>query len=114
MELIDKLLYYWKFDEASGTIVDAHGSNDGTNNVATYWATGKINDALDFEQGDNDEVDIDDGTGHTEFSFIGKMAIDATRKLASENRRPTGTSVVPDYPSLELVRKNWKSYGLPD
>ena len=56
---------------------------------------------------------IDDETGYTEFSFIGRMAIDATKKLASENRRATGTSVVPDYQSLELVRKNWKSYGLP-
>ena len=31
-------------------------------------------------------ADIDDGTGYTEFSFVGKMAIDATKKLISENR----------------------------
>ncbi len=58
-------------------------------------------------------VDIDDETGYTEFSFVGKMAIDATKKLASENRRATGISVVPDYQSLEFVRRNWKNYGLP-
>lgn len=58
-------------------------------------------------------VAIDGETGYTEFSFIGKMAIDATKKLASENRRATGISVVPDYQSLDLVRRNWKSYGLP-
>lgn len=57
-------------------------------------------------------VDIDDATGYTEFSFVGKMAIDATKKLASENRRPSGTVVTPDDKSLELVKKNWKSYGL--
>ena len=29
-------------------------------------------------------------TGYTEFGFIGKMGIDATKKTALENRRPTG------------------------
>ena len=57
-------------------------------------------------------VDVDAQTGFTEFSFVGKMAIDATRKLSSENRRATGTAIVPDYRSLELVKRNWASYGL--
>lgn len=47
---------YYKLDEASGTISDSHGSNDGTNNGAAYGATGKINDCLDFEAGDGDYV----------------------------------------------------------
>lgn len=57
--------------------------------------------------------DIDDVTGYTEFAHIGKMAIDATKKLASENRRPTGTPVVPDHQALEFIKKNWESFGLP-
>jgi 4-hydroxy-3-polyprenylbenzoate decarboxylase len=51
-------------------------------------------------------------TGYTEFGFIGKMGIDATKKLATENRRPTGVPVKPDPQALEKVRKKWQSYGL--
>ena len=52
------------------------------------------------------------GTGYTEFSYIGKMGIDATKKLATENRRPTGIPVKPDLEALEKVRQKWASYGL--
>ncbi|MDI7259866.1 MAG: UbiD family decarboxylase [Thermodesulfobacteriota bacterium] len=51
-------------------------------------------------------------TGYTEFGFIGKMGIDATKKTTLENRRPTGIPVRPDPKALEIVRKNWSSYGL--
>lgn len=53
-----------------------------------------------------------DLTGFTEFGFIGKMGVDATKKMTLENRRPTGTPVKPDPKMLEQVRKNWSSYGL--
>ncbi len=53
-----------------------------------------------------------DNTGFTEFAFIGKMGIDATRKIGLENRRPTGIPVKPDPEALEKVRKNWALYGL--
>jgi 4-hydroxy-3-polyprenylbenzoate decarboxylase len=53
-----------------------------------------------------------DVTGYTEFGFIGKMGIDATKKMALENRRPTGIPVKPDPQALEKVRKKWRSYGL--
>jgi 4-hydroxy-3-polyprenylbenzoate decarboxylase len=53
-----------------------------------------------------------DVTGFTEFGFIGKMGIDATKKMALENRRPTGTPVQPDPNALEKIRINWSSYGL--
>jgi 4-hydroxy-3-polyprenylbenzoate decarboxylase len=51
-------------------------------------------------------------SGFTEFGFIGKMGIDATKKTALENRRPTGTPVKPDHVTLERVRQNWASYGV--
>ncbi|MEE9418128.1 MAG: UbiD family decarboxylase [Desulfatiglandaceae bacterium] len=53
-----------------------------------------------------------DESGFSEFAYIGKMGIDATKKMALENRRPTGTPVQPDLEALERVRKNWASYGL--
>ncbi|MDO9535346.1 MAG: UbiD family decarboxylase [Bacillota bacterium] len=56
--------------------------------------------------------DVNPETGYTEFSYIGKMAIDATKKLASENRRPSGTPVLPDEDALAKIRANWDSYGL--
>ncbi|RJX23260.1 MAG: UbiD family decarboxylase [Dethiobacter sp.] len=56
--------------------------------------------------------DINPETGYTEFSYIGKMAIDATKKIASENRRSTGASVLPDEDALAKVKTNWESYGL--
>lgn len=51
-------------------------------------------------------------SAYTEFSYVGKMGIDATRKLATENRRPTGIPVKPDEEMLKLVRERWGSYGL--
>ena len=47
--LLTGLQSYYKLDEASGTITDAHGAVDSTTeNSLTYSATGKINDAVDF------------------------------------------------------------------
>jgi 3-polyprenyl-4-hydroxybenzoate decarboxylase len=55
-----------------------------------------------------------DASGFTEFAYIGKMGIDATKKTALENRRPTGISVQPDPEMLEHVRRNWAFYGLDE
>ncbi len=55
------LISYYKFDEASGSILDAHGSNNGTNNGAGYGSTGVINDALDFETTDVDYISLPQG-----------------------------------------------------
>lgn len=52
-------------------------------------------------------------TGFTEFGYIGKMGIDATKKTALERRRPTGVPVKPDPMALEKVRSLWNEYGLP-
>ncbi|MBW1945312.1 MAG: UbiD family decarboxylase, partial [Deltaproteobacteria bacterium] len=53
-----------------------------------------------------------DDTGFTEFAYIGKMGIDATKKTALENRRPTGIPVKPDPDDLKRTLKNWSAYGL--
>jgi len=48
MALIDNLLSYYKMDEASGTVLDAHGDNDGTNSGSTN-ISGKIISARSFD-----------------------------------------------------------------
>jgi len=60
MALIDNLLAYWRFEEASGAVDDAHtGGYDGTNNGADYQATGIINYAYNYVAGSSDYVEID-------------------------------------------------------
>jgi hypothetical protein len=56
MALIDNLVSYYKLD---GNSNDAHGSNNGTVNGATYTASGKINGAYDFD-GSNDYINLND------------------------------------------------------
>ena len=62
MALIDNLISYWKLDESSGSVLDAHGDNDGTNVGATPNVAGKINTAYDFD-GSNDYISIPDNSG---------------------------------------------------
>ena len=68
MALIDDLKAYWKMDEASGNIIDAHGSHDGTNNGADYGSTGIINDALNFVAANNDYIAV---TDHADLRCVG-------------------------------------------
>ena len=69
MALIDNLISYYKLDEASGAVLDAHGSNDGTNYGATPNVAGKINTAYGFAT--NDYIDLGDFdlTTASDFSF---------------------------------------------
>lgn len=63
MALIDNMVLYYTFDEASGDAIDSHGSNDGTlSGGVTQGATGKINDCYSFD-GTNDLVTSDDNIG---------------------------------------------------
>src|SRR3990172_2535008 len=57
-------------------------------------------------------VDVDPSSGYTEYSFIGKMVIDATKKIPSENRRPTGIEVKPDRKAVEKIQAEWEKFGL--
>lgn len=74
--LLTGLQSYWKLDEASGTIVDSHGSNDGTLTGATYGATGVINNAIDFD-GTGDYITIGDVL---DFDFDESFSIQAWYK----------------------------------
>lgn len=57
MAVIDSLVSYWKLDEASGLLIDSHGSNDATNNGGEYGVTGKLNDAISIVLVNDDWID---------------------------------------------------------
>lgn len=59
-ELINNLESYWKMDDASGDLIDAHSTYNLTYNGALYGQTGVINDAIGFD-GTNDWATV----GHT-------------------------------------------------
>jgi len=46
--LLTNLVSWWSLDEVSGTRIDAHGSNDLTDNNTVTQATGKVGDAGQF------------------------------------------------------------------
>lgn len=54
------LISYWKAD-TNGSFPDAHGSNDGTINGASYTASGKINGAYSYG-GDGDYINLNSST----------------------------------------------------
>lgn len=80
MALIDNLISYYRLDETSGTVLDAHGSNDGTNNGATpnqtSLASGNVGTAYDFESSESDYIDMGDFTISTD-----KLSLSAWIKL---------------------------------
>lgn len=52
--LLDGLVSWWSLDEASGTRVDSHGSNNLTDNNTVGSATGKISTAASFVQANSE------------------------------------------------------------
>ncbi len=64
-DIVVDLISYYKLDESSGTILDTHGSNNGTYNGALYSQTGKINTAIGFD-GTDDEIDTNFNTDFNE------------------------------------------------
>lgn len=54
MALTDDLISYWQLDETSGTRVDAHASNDLTDNNTVGYDTGIISNAADFVQANSE------------------------------------------------------------
>jgi hypothetical protein len=74
------LISWWSFDEASGDLIDQHGSDDGTVTGASYGATGKIEDAFDFERsGETDYITLDAGVsvGSDDFAACGWVYLES-------------------------------------
>lgn len=57
-DLLTNLISFWELEESSGTRVDAHGSNDLTDNNTVTSNTGKINTAADFTSGNSEYLSI--------------------------------------------------------
>jgi hypothetical protein len=58
--LVDNLVSYWNLDEASGTRVDSHGSNDLADNNTVTSATGIDGDAAHFVAASSEHLSIAD------------------------------------------------------
>lgn len=54
MALIDNLISHWRLEEASGTRVDSHGSNDLTDNNTVTQQTGKQGNCGQFTDANNE------------------------------------------------------------
>jgi hypothetical protein len=80
---LDNIVAHWKLDEASGTRVDeTTNNNDLTDNNTVAQATGKINDAADFEASQSEYLSITDGS-QTGLDFTGDFSVSMWFKLES-------------------------------
>jgi len=68
-DLTTDLVSYWDFDEASGKLLDKHGSNDATNSNVTYEETGVINDSYGYVRTNSSKSTLDSTTGFDVDSF---------------------------------------------
>jgi hypothetical protein len=59
-DMLTSLISHWKLNEASGTRVDSHGSNDLTDNNTVTQNPGKIGDAAQFTRANSEHLDIAD------------------------------------------------------
>lgn len=87
--LLTNLESYYKLDESSGTIIDAHGTDDSTAASVTYGATGKINNCLDFESGSSNYVSFGNAK---DFSAYSGVSISCWFNLESLPSGAAGTS----------------------
>jgi len=73
MALTDNLISYWSLEETSGTRVDAHSTNDLTDNNTVTSATGKIGTAASFVAANSEYLSIADNaalsTGDIDFTI---------------------------------------------
>lgn len=72
---------YWKLDEASGTRVDSHSTNDLTDNATVTQATGKISDAAQFTAANSEYLSLADNAalsvGDIDFTFACWVYLDS-------------------------------------
>lgn len=80
MALIDNLVSYWKCDESSGNLADAHGSNTLTNNNTVAFGTGKINNGADLERGSSHYFSVGDNAS---LSITSDLSISMWLKVES-------------------------------
>lgn len=81
MSLATGLVAYWKLDEASGTRVDSHASNDLTDNNTVTQAAGKIGNAAQFTRANQEYLsradNADLSTGDIDYWFTAWVYLDS-------------------------------------
>ena len=96
--LVTNLVSYWELEEASGTRVDSHGSNDLTDNNTVGQATGIQGNAADFTAANDESLTIADASQsgldlNSDFSIAGWVRIDTRGKdngIASKYNSSSG------------------------
>lgn len=98
MALKSSLISYWKCDEASGNLLDAHGSNELTDTNTVTSDTGKINDARQFTAANSEYFTIADNasisTGDIDFTFAAWVYLDskaANRRIIAKTDNGSNT-----------------------
>jgi len=85
------LVSYWELEEASGTRVDSHGSNDLTDNNTVGQATGIQGNGADFEDSNSEYLSITDAS-QSGLGLTGDFTISAWVKpesiLPGDGNRP--------------------------
>jgi hypothetical protein len=76
MSLLDNLVSYWKLDEASGTRVDVHGSNNLTDVNTVTQAAGKIGNAGQFVNANDEYLEIAVAS-QSGLDFTGSLTVSA-------------------------------------
>lgn len=74
--LEDNLVSWWELEEASGTRVDAHGSNDLTDNNTVTQTTGKVGNAGQFTYANDEYLTITDAA-QTGLNITGSISLAA-------------------------------------
>jgi concanavalin A-like lectin/glucanase superfamily protein len=96
MPLIDSLVSYYKLDEASGDALDAHGSNNLTDNGTVGAGTGIINGARDFESSVPEYFthadNADFSTGDIDFAFSLWVKIESISGVIVVFRKDDGSA----------------------
>jgi hypothetical protein len=71
--------HWWSLDEASGTIIDSAGSDNGTGYDITYQATGKVNYGIDFESVDDSRINLTSGFnyGANDFAVVAWVKVES-------------------------------------
>lgn len=70
------LISHWELEEASGTRIDSHGSNDLTDNNTVGSATGIQGDGADFEENNDEYLSITDAS-QTGLDLSGDFSVSA-------------------------------------
>lgn len=84
--LASGLVSYWKMEEASGTRVDSHGSNDLSDNNTVGTAAGIIDNGADFERSNSEYLSITDaaqtGLNPSDFSVSAWVKFETSNVFA--------------------------------